>query len=203
MTNMELDTKWIEDIGLDVKQGCEFTGGAEKYFSALLRFYNNYEKNRGKIHEFLAAGDYENYTITVHALKSNSKMIGAMELGKSFEELENAGREKDIPAIQGSTGKVLDDYAALIEKLTPISQMGEVKAADEISGEVAKETADKLLTALDDFEADEAMELVKKLSGYPFRLTQKEKLEQAKNYISDFMYDEAADLVREIIPAIE
>ncbi len=200
---MELNTKWVEDIGLDVKQGCEFTGSAEKYFSALSRFYNNYEKNREKVQEFLESEDYENYTITVHALKSNSKMIGAMELGKAFEALENAGRENDIPTIQSITQKVLDDYAALIEKLKPISQMGEVKAADEISAQEAKETADKLLAALDDFEADEALELSQKLSGYPFRPTQKDKLKQAKNYISDFMYDEAADLVREIIPAIE
>ncbi len=116
-----------------LSRGASLREVQKSIFLHFLRFYNNYEKNRGKIQEFLAAGDYENYTITVHALKSNSKMIGDMELGKSFEELENAGRENDIPTIQGSTGKVLDDYAALIEKLTPISQMGEVKAADEIS----------------------------------------------------------------------
>ena len=30
--DMELDTGWVEDIGLDVKQGLEFTGGGSLSF---------------------------------------------------------------------------------------------------------------------------------------------------------------------------
>ena len=201
--DMELDTGWVEDIGLDVKQGLEFTGGVEKYFSALWRFYNNFEKNRGRVLEFLEAEDYENYGITVHALKSNAKMIGANELGRGFELLEKASHERDSKTVLENTGRVIGEYSSLVEKLSPISERGEVRTADEISAGAAKEIADKLIAALDDFEADEALELAKKLSGYPFRLTQKRKLEEATNFISDFMYDEAADLIREIIPSIE
>ena len=49
----------------------------------------------------------------------------------------------------------------------------------------------------------EHSKLAAKLSGYPFRITQKTKLKEATDYISDFMYDEAAALIREILPAIE
>ena len=49
----------------------------------------------------------------------------------------------------------------------------------------------------------EVESLAEKLSGYPFRITQKEKLKTAMAYIEDFMYDEAADLIREIYSEIE
>ena len=45
--------------------------------------------------------------------------------------------------------------------------------------------------------------LAKVLSGYPFRLTQAEKLKEAAAFIEDFMYDEAAGIIRQIAPAIE
>jgi hypothetical protein len=47
------------------------------------------------------------------------------------------------------------------------------------------------------------MELAKKLSGYPFRLRQKEELNKAIKLIADFNYDDAADIIRDITKAIE
>ena len=77
--------------------------------------------------------------------------------------------------------------------------MDTVKPADEISAEEALTTANKLLAALDDFDDELSKELALKLTGYPFRITQKELLTQAIGYINDFLYDEAAEKIREII----
>ena len=63
--------------------------------------------------------------------------------------------------------------------------------------------AKKLLDALDEFDDELAKDLVRKLSGYPFRITQKGKLREAEDQINDFMYEEAAELIREILPEIE
>ncbi|MBR5115715.1 MAG: Hpt domain-containing protein [Lachnospiraceae bacterium] len=200
---MGADITWLKEIGLDTEEGTGYTGGQEKYLSAVQRFYKNYEKNRGKVEEYLAAHDVESYTITVHSLKSNAKMIGAAELSKRFEALEMAGRNGETGIIDTETAPTLAAYAELIEKLSPVGAMGDVRAADEISAEVARETADRLLAALDDFDDDEAKKLAQKLSGYPFRMTQAGKLKEAAAFIEDFMYDEAAELIREIVPAIE
>ena len=45
--------------------------------------------------------------------------------------------------------------------------------------------------------------IIKILSGYPFRMTQADKLREAVSLIEDFMYDEAADIIRQIVPTIE
>ena len=200
---MEYDLKWIEEIGLDINSGIGFTGGRDKYISALQRFFKNKENNLKKINEFLSGEDYENYMITVHALKSNAKMIGATHLSDGFERLEIASRDGEIEVIKDHNFEVIAEYEELIQKLSPIGEIGEFKAADEISSDVAKQTAAELLDALDDFDDDKSKELALRLSGYPFRITQKEILQKAIEYIEDFFYDEAADEVRKIIPEIE
>ena len=198
-----MDITWLSEVGLDTKTGMDYTGGSDKYLSAIKRYRGSYEKNRIKIAEYLKNKDYESYMITVHALKSNSRMIGAMSLGEAFEELEMAARSNSIEVIDAKTQPILEMYDGLIKKLSPIDELGDVRAADEISADVAKDTADKLLVALDDFDDELSKELAKKLSGYPFRITQKEKLKEAIAYIEDFMYDEAIDVIREIYSAIE
>lgn len=200
---MGTDLNWLSEVGLDTQTGISYTGGEDKYISAVQRFYKNYEKNRKKVEESFSSKDYESFMITVHALKSNAKMIGAMALSGCFEALEDAARNKDISTIEEKTSPTLSDYAALIEKLSPIGQIGDASAADEIPADVAKATAEELLAALDDFDDDLSKRLAKKLSGYPFRITQAGKLKEAIAFIDDFMYDEAADIIKEIAPTIE
>ena len=200
---MELDERWLTEIGIDAQTGIGYTGSEEKFVSALQRYYKNYEKNRSKVDSYFGSKDYESYMITVHALKSNSKMIGAGALSVDFEKLENAAREGDTGPIEANTAPTLAMYQELVEKLQPIGQMQDVHAADEISADVAKETADKLLEALDDFDDELSKSLAKKLTGYPFRITQQDMLKQAIGYIEDFMYDEAVDLIKQIVPTIE
>ena len=156
---MEMDITWLNETGLDTKTGILYTGGQDKYISALQRFYKNYEKNRGKVCEYLETKDYESYMITVHALKSNAKMIGARDLSTLFETLEMAARNNEIGVIEPQNAVALKEYDELIQKLAPIGAMGDVRAADEISAEVARETIDKLLAALDDFDDEEAKRL--------------------------------------------
>ena len=130
-------------------------------------------------------------------------MIGAGELGKLFEALENAARTGDVSTIDTDTDNALAMYEALVSRLKPVEEMGDVRAADEISGDVARETAEKLLGALDDFDDDLSKAIIKKLSGYPFRITQKNRLKEASDLVDDFMYEDAAEIINEIIPAIE
>lgn len=194
---------WLSEKGINVDEGLGYTGGSEKYASALQRYFRSYEANRKAVEELLAAGDIEGCTIKVHALKSNSKMIGALELAAAFEALELAGRRGDAAFLAAEAPSALAAYEKLVELLRPIGEAETVRAPDEIDAAEATQVAAKLLEALDEFDDELSAELAAKLAGYPFRPTQKEKLREAVKYIGDFMYDEAAELVREIVPAIE
>jgi HPt (histidine-containing phosphotransfer) domain-containing protein len=193
----------LSELGLDTQSGITYTGGPEKYIAAIQRFFKSFEKNRGKVLSFFEAKDYESLMITVHALKSNARMIGADPLSKAFEALEMAAKGNDIAYIEANTEQTLEDYARLVGALEPVGAGETVKPADELTASQAREVADALLAALDDFDDEQAGKLAEKLSGYPFRMTQAGMLRQVRDRIADFLYDEAAELVRQIAETIE
>ncbi len=200
---MEFRMENLVKLGVDAKMGIDYTGGKDKYVSALQRYYKSSEKNKQKMKEYLEGNDLENFAITVHALKSNSKMIGAASLSAMFETLEKASLDKDMATIRENIGRTLEEYDRLLEAIKPWGEKETYLAVGELTADEARKVADQLLAALDDFDDDLATELANKLSGYPFRITQRGKLKEAIDMIGDFMYDEAADLIREILPAIE
>ena len=200
---MEFDFSILEEKGISVTEGISYTGSREKYVSALQRFFRGYESNKKALEDFLSTGDMEGYSIKAHSLKSNSRMIGASELGGIFEELELAAKEGKADFVGNRTADAMELYGKVIDAIRPFGEMEKVTASDEITAEEAKETAAKLLEALDDFDDELSAKLAARLGGYPFRITQRQKLKEAEGYISDFSYDEAAELIKEIIPAIE
>ncbi len=200
---MEFDFQWLEEQDFAVKDGIDYTGGKEKYIAALQRFYGYYESNKETLEAFHAADDLSGFGIRVHALKGNARMIGANKLADRFEQLESLANAGDKAALKDQFPDVLTLYHKTIDLLQPIGSLEKIQIAGELSAEEAGETAAALLDALEDFDDDLAAELARKLTGYPFRLKQKELLAKARTYINDFMYEEAEDLVREIIPSIE
>ncbi|MBE5924131.1 MAG: Hpt domain-containing protein [Lachnospiraceae bacterium] len=103
---------WIEkEIGI---ANC----GSEDSYDEAARIYSS--TGRGKIEEireFYKSEDWENYTIKVHALKSSSRIIGAMELGDLAEELEHAGDALDLNTIHEKTEDLLKGYELCINTI--------------------------------------------------------------------------------------
>ncbi|MBQ9437953.1 MAG: Hpt domain-containing protein [Lachnospiraceae bacterium] len=195
---MEMDLTFLENGGISIEEGIAYTGNREKYAAALQRYFRGHEDKRKDLKESLESGDLQEFMIRVHALKSNSRMIGASEMGAAFEALELAAKREDRDFINGNFVAALKQYDELIELLRPVGEMAESTAAGRLSAAEAKETIDKLLEALDDFDDELAKGLLGKLKGYPFGEAEKEKLHEASERIADFLYDEAAALVGEI-----
>jgi HPt (histidine-containing phosphotransfer) domain-containing protein len=198
---MNLD--FLKDRGIDIELGKEFTGGEEKYLSALKRFYKSYGNNVAKLKNYLDSDDISNFTIVVHALKSNSRMVGNEELAKEFESLEDSGKRLDREFIRANADKVLVEYEEFVSILEPVGEAEIKKPADEISGEEARNIISELLNALDDFDDELSAKLVSILSGYPFRTTQRAMLSKADEFIHNFDYDNAAEIIKDICEAIE
>jgi HPt (histidine-containing phosphotransfer) domain-containing protein len=200
---MSFDVELLLPIGIDVKTGLEYTGGRDKFISAMQRYYKASAGNKAKIKEYLDKGDMENLSIVVHSLKSNSRMIGATSLGTKFETMEYASRNGDVAAVREGIGDVLEEYETILIALAPLGEMDDLKAEGELNADEAKDVVKKLLDALDEFDDDSSAEYAKKLMGYPFRMGQKAKLKDAINFIGDFMYEEAAEIIKEISEEID
>ncbi len=82
--------------GVDVDKGIENTMDFETYNEILLDFCNTFPQDVNKFNEFKARGDMVNYEIIVHALKSNCRTLGFMEMGEMFYQHELASKQNDI-----------------------------------------------------------------------------------------------------------
>ncbi len=112
---------------IDTALGLRYCAGSEEMYREVLEIYcEMYDKKVQSLNKKLSAGDWKNYTIEIHALKSNSLNIGALELSEMCFELEKAG--KSITA-----GTNTEEMAAYIKNnhSEVIKAYGVVKAEAE------------------------------------------------------------------------
>lgn len=69
------------------------SGGIENYLKTAKTFYLSIERNSNMLGDCLIKEDIKNFTIHVHALKSAARIIGALELSKKAENLEDLGKK--------------------------------------------------------------------------------------------------------------
>ena len=76
---------------LDTALGMKYCGGDEEMYCEILEIYcEEYDEKTVAFERMLSDGDWKNYTISIHALKSNSLNVGAAVLSKRCLELEKA-----------------------------------------------------------------------------------------------------------------
>ena len=103
---------------IDVKAAVESAEGSKETFRFLLQsFSDNCEKNKSDLVKSYDEESYENYTIFVHALKSTSKMIGALELSEKARLLEMAGKEGNIDYIKSNHPAVMELFETVVAEL--------------------------------------------------------------------------------------
>ncbi|MCR4999267.1 MAG: response regulator [Lachnospiraceae bacterium] len=86
------EMQWIKDIEmLDTEEGIRLTGGPTIYLQAIRDFYDTIDANLRTIEQAFREEDVRLYTVKVHAMKTSTRFLGAAELSKQAEQLEDAG----------------------------------------------------------------------------------------------------------------
>jgi HPt (histidine-containing phosphotransfer) domain-containing protein len=100
--------------GINTQEGLKNIGGSlQSYINILSVFYRDANDRAGEIRESADAGDVARYTTLVHALKSASRSIGAADMGNAAEQLEDAGKHRNMLMIADKTGDFLEQLQAL------------------------------------------------------------------------------------------
>ncbi|MBQ9568402.1 MAG: DegV family EDD domain-containing protein [Lachnospiraceae bacterium] len=132
------ETKWYEEIpGIDPEAAVKNSGSEEAFLSVLKIYYDSYEVKSGEIQKFFDSEDWENYTIKVHALKSSSRLVGAIQLGNDAEALEMAGKERDTGYITAHHEALMNEYRTIIDALTP--ELGVADDRPDIPADMLKD----------------------------------------------------------------
>ncbi len=123
-----IETAGEKDIyalkGIDTEKGLVYCGGKEMLEMIIGEFYRSIDENIQKIETYVAQKNLNDYTIRVHGIKSNSRMIGAMNLAAWFEKMEKCGHAGDFATIQAETPMLLDLYRTYKTILAPFAEVG-------------------------------------------------------------------------------
>lgn len=165
----EVDLSEFDDLqGIDIKVALKNCDQVDILREALYEFYVTIEKKSEDIQRFADNKDYRNYTIAVHALKGNARLVGAGKLSSDAAYLEQCGNEENEVVIMEETPKLLEFYRSYLEKFAPIGKR------DTINEENLQDISEsEFLGALRDmrelvgvFDYDNALSIMRMLEQY-------------------------------------
>ncbi len=108
--------KILADVGVNVEDALALYGGEmEFYKEMLLLFAESGPSKREEVENVYQKADWKQYTILVHAVKSNAGTIGARKLASMAKALERAGKEDKITFIREQHSAMMEQYQATIE----------------------------------------------------------------------------------------
>ena len=77
--------------GLHFDEAMQYSASEDILKKTLTVFYDTLPEKIEEISRFYEQGDYDNFTIKVHALKSGARMVGATEISELARQLEASG----------------------------------------------------------------------------------------------------------------
>ena len=186
--------------GIDTSSGIRATGSIDTYVSTAKIFATTGKNKHDQIKEYCDSQDIKNYTIQVHALKSNARLIGADFLSESAKYLEQMGNDGNIPQIKEKTDALLAEYERIYTSLSEIfvSEAGEKL----ITKEKFLELLNGLKAAVDNFDLDTADLTIEEIDKYKIEGDLVELLNQVKEAIADVDQERALDNIEKLINSI-
>lgn len=196
------DEEALNDLGragINIGQGIAYCGDKEGFREIIGVYYKEGLKRSRQLQQFYAEQDWKNYVITVHALKSNSKGIGANELSELALGLETAGKENRIEYIREHHEALLEKYDLLLRVLGDnvfVRQEKPEYEVQEISERFLKELLAPLREKLDSFESEGVTELLEQLGNSRYKETDLSKLaEEIREKTEEFDFPGAVEIL--------
>lgn len=91
----------VYDNELNVKEGLEYAMDSEEFYIEVLQTYmEETDDELSRMDQFLSDGNMPEYATLVHAVKSGSRLIGAMSLGDEAYDLELKSKEGDVEYVR-------------------------------------------------------------------------------------------------------
>lgn len=167
--------------GLDTEYALRLLGSEKLYMNVLKNYYIPIDKKAALIKELEEKEDWPAYTIEVHALKSASRQIGAIELADLAAALEAASNARDTEMIRNHSDEMIIMYCSMKDILRPY-----IPVEEEVQTEGVIEQSELLglfhdmRDAMDELDFDQMEDVVHELQRYEYDEEQKEFLEQLK-----------------------
>lgn len=184
---------------LDVGSGLNHCGNGESYMATLKMYLDTAAKNADDIERFWAAGDIKNTTIKVHALKSTSRVIGALNLGEFAARLEKAGDQGDTEALDKDLSKLISEYRKLAKDLEPLNEQNDPHTEDDrplITSEQLDEAYRTLSEFCASFDFDSVVHVVQSLERYKIPEDEATRVDAIIKAVDNFDYEMIPGIIK-------
>jgi CheY-like chemotaxis protein len=188
----------LPQIGdLDIQAAFSRLGSEKLFWSVLKEYYRVIPKKSDSIETFWKQKEIKAYTVEVHALKSASRQIGAMQLADLAASMEAAGNEEDIAQIDANTPQLLEKYRSYQEVFAPWCEEKEtvVDTGKKISQAELEQYFAELLAAAENLDMDTMEATLGNLAQYHFAPEEKKLLEQLKEAVADYDAEACEDII--------
>ena len=188
----------ISIVGLDVKKAMEFLGNEDLFWSVLKEYYRVIDKKCMLIQEYEQKEQWKDYTVEVHALKSASRQIGALELAQVAEQMEAAGNAENGALIHKITPGMLEEYMFYKGILAPYfakeeeAQSGRAAENDEMS-----ELFSQMKEAMENLDMDAMEKVVRDMGQYSYGEAQRSIFERLRNAVEDIDTEKCEEILAE------
>ena len=111
----------IKTLGLDTEAGIRYCAGDKSFYLEMIEDYVvTHEEKVKELNEAFVSGEWHEFEVKIHALKSTSRTIGAIKLSEQALKLEEAAEKRDAAYIRGTYPVFLTDYKDLAHTLKGI-----------------------------------------------------------------------------------
>ena len=108
------DVTILTNNGVNVQQSLELFGDMEMYDETLTDFLDMSQEKLENLEKHRVANDMPNYAIEVHALKSDARYLGFMNLGDMAYESEMKSKAGDSAYVNENHPKILEEAKRVI-----------------------------------------------------------------------------------------
>ena len=184
--------------GLDVKSALELAGSTALFWQILKEYVKMIPKKSTFIQKCLEEKDWKRYTIEVHALKSFSRQVGAVELSELAAKLEQAGNNNDTPFILSHHDRMMERYRAYEAILRQYAESpgDSPKTKEAYDAEKVLNLLDHVREASDNLDMDAVESVVGELNKIELPDEQEDYLTQMQDAVEG-MDAERCELISE------
>ncbi|MCR5099187.1 MAG: response regulator [Lachnospiraceae bacterium] len=112
------DIGGLRSCGMDTDAGVRYCAGDEgMYFEMLDDFVAAFEEKHRALCDFYEKKDWREYSVMIHALKSNAKTLGINDLAQKALILENASKEENEAAVVSDHDMTMNEYRSIVEAI--------------------------------------------------------------------------------------
>lgn len=191
--------KELLDYGLDMSGGLFYLDyNIEQYLETAEVFLRYSAQRKQRVRKLLEDGDIQGYTIEVHSLKSNGKILGSHELSQMAEKLEEQGLRgnieyltKEMDVLEAVWNRTEQGIRYLIEQ----TKREEAKIAEGVGMEESAflEKKEQIAQLVRQYEEEEAVLELEKLQSQGLSKAQLNEVTRVRELLEEFSYEQALE----------